>query len=365
MKPSDLYEALKVLIAARQPFHIWGDPGIGKSQVTMQAADAVFAKDYGYTAQPGGRCINEKTGDVLEPWHKRPWFIDFRACLREPTDMLGFPHINAKTGMTEYSTPAFLPKKGTSGLLFFDELNRAVEMMQNACLQPIQDRKIGEHYYLPEGWATGAAGNYETDAGVNRMSDALASRFTHLDAEADPVDFVEYAASADFHEAVVAWGRFRPDLVHVYERKRSGRSGEKRGFPCPRTYEFVSRILKEGCPNRTVEYALIKGSIGEAVGTEFIAFLQMFRDVPDIEEIIERPDTAPIPEKPATLYAISAALARRMTTTNIAKIVRYLDRLAAQEYAVFAMRDAVTRDPKLKLTPAFTRWGVAHPGLLL
>jgi hypothetical protein len=41
MKASSIFDALRVLVAARQPVFVWGGPGIGKSAVIRQLADAL------------------------------------------------------------------------------------------------------------------------------------------------------------------------------------------------------------------------------------------------------------------------------------------------------------------------------------
>ena len=44
MKPSKLYEALHALICERVPLHIWGDCGVGKSQIVSQVV--TISKDW-------------------------------------------------------------------------------------------------------------------------------------------------------------------------------------------------------------------------------------------------------------------------------------------------------------------------------
>ena len=43
MKPSAISEALRVLVAARQPVFIWSSPGAGKSAIVHQLAEALKA----------------------------------------------------------------------------------------------------------------------------------------------------------------------------------------------------------------------------------------------------------------------------------------------------------------------------------
>jgi MoxR-like ATPase len=116
MKPSAIVQALRVLVAARQPVFIWGAPGCGKSAVTRQLAEAL-----------------------------RVPLQDVRALLLDPVDLRGLPFLG-NDGRSKWATPEFLPQDGT-GILFLDELNAAPAMVQASCYQLVLDRKLGEYTY--------------------------------------------------------------------------------------------------------------------------------------------------------------------------------------------------------------------------
>jgi hypothetical protein len=52
------------------------------------------------------------------------------------------------------------------------------------------------------------------------------------------------------------------------------------------------------------------------------------------------------------------------TPANFAAIVRYLDRLSEQEYAVVCVVDTTARNPDLLVTSAYQSWAAAHGDLL-
>lgn len=341
MKPTILYKSITALAHMRQPFMIWGDPGVGKSQIVAQAADALFMH-------------------IGKNGSKRPrdsYFRDLRAVLLDPVDLMGIPII--EKGRTCWAAPRMLPSEG-SGLLFFDELNRAPVMVQNACLQLVLDRRIGE-YTLPDGWVVGAAGNYENETGVQRMPDALRSRFTHLRAEPDIDDWAAFANRQNYDAAVVAFVRFRPELLHKYDRAQARKEN---AFPCPRTWEFASRIVQQGV-SRSVEQGLLAGTVGEAAALEFAAFLSLYRELPDMDAMLANPDTAPIPTKPALCYAVANALARKATMVNVAAVMTYLGRVPQQEYSVMAVKDMCERDAKLARCGALTKWKIANADVII
>ena len=128
-------EQLKELIISKpkRPIFIWGNPGIGKSDIVKQAG--------------------EKLGvDV----------IDVRLSLMDPADLRGIPMVI--NGKAEWMPPNFLPEKPGS-ILFFDEFNLAPLSVQGAAYQIILDGKIGEHI-LPENTIRIAASNPTGSAGM-------------------------------------------------------------------------------------------------------------------------------------------------------------------------------------------------------
>ena len=153
MTPSQIVSALNSLLSIRQPVFIWGAPGVGKSQIVAQVAQA--------------------RGLALR---------DIRAVLLDPVDLRGLPRITEQ-GLSVWCPPAFLPTPSDpqEGIIFLDELNAAPPLVQAACYQLILDRAIGE-YRLPDGWSIVAAGNREKDKAVSyRMPSALANRLVHLE----------------------------------------------------------------------------------------------------------------------------------------------------------------------------------------
>lgn len=319
MKPSELTSALKICVRLRQPVFVWGSPGIGKSQIVHQV----------------GKNLNLEVRDV-------------RAVLLDPVDLRGLPTV--QDGQSKWSQPDFLPREG-NGILFLDELNRAPALVQNACFQLILDRKLGD-YTLPDGWSIVAAGN-NSGTGTTKISDALANRFVHLDAEVDLADWCKWAITANIEPVVIAFMRFRSPLLHSYDQKTAPKA-----FPSPRSWEFVSRIVAADTKTKTseaIELSLIKGTIGDGPATEFYSFVKIYSELPSIDAILLNPTKAQVPNSTSTLYAVASALAHRMKEENIGRAIAYLNRLP-QEFAVFAVNDAVTRDKKLQQTKEFIKW---------
>ncbi len=330
MTPKHIVTALHTLLAIRQPVFLWGAPGVGKSQVVRQVA-----------AEKG-----------LE-------LRDIRAVLLDPVDLRGLPRITAD-GFSVWCPPGFLPgpQDMDCGIIFLDELNAAPPLVQAACYQLVLDRRIGE-YRLPDGWSIVAAGNREKDRAVtHRMPSALANRMTHLEFETSLEDWLTWAQEKGLRPEVTAFLRFRPKLLHDFDPL----SAEK-AFASPRSWEFLSNIL-EACPAPEAEYELYQGTVGIGAAAEFMGFLRVWRELPTVENILEAPDVAQVPDDPAAVYAICEALAQKAAPGNMAAITAYVARLP-EEFGVLFMRGAVCRDEALVYTEAFARWAENNSHVLM
>lgn len=327
MKASEIKTSLKTLIPLQQPVFLWGPPGVGKSDAVQQTCQDLKVE-----------------------------ILDIRAVLLDPVDLRGLPSINGDQ-RAHWCPPAFLPTDG-QGVLFLDELNAAPPLVQAACYQLVLDRKVGE-YVLPDGWTVVAAGNRETDKAVtHRMPSPLANRFVHLNFDVDLEDWVAWALNNNLLTEIIAFVRFRPALLHAFDPAKNDKA-----FPTPRAWEFVSKILTAQ-PDREIEYELISGTVGEGAAAELLGFLRIFRNLPNPDLVLMHPDQADVPEDPATLYALTGALARKASDQTIERLVKYANRLP-DEFSVLLVRDTVRQDNALINTRAYIEWASAHSDVLI
>ncbi len=365
LKPSELGTALlDCFQSARAPM-VHGAPGIGKSQIVMQTADAMFSEKYGYKMKNG--VVIDVTGLPLDGRpSSRPWFREFRTAQRDPVDLTGVPHVHKNgTGFeTKWATPGFLPKDARGGIFFFDEINRGPEMTQNACFTILDYGVVGE-YVMPKTWIPAAAVN-DNDAGARKMGSALQARFIHIDARTDLDDVVggdprlstsvnknPIAILRDWHPAVIAFLRFRPDLLHKFDPKQ-------RVSPNPRGWEFISDLLlRGGNTSFEVQHHLFAGVVGEGAAIEFSGFLKLYLSLPSIDEILLAPDKVRLVTEPQTMFAVAAALGRRADRKSFGNAIKYMERLPV-EFNFMMVMNAVHRDSTLQSAPEFSRWATAH-----
>ena len=326
MNPKEAKNSLSRLLDTRRPVFFWGPPGVGKSSIVKQ--------------------IGLEKGLPVR---------DIRAVLLDPVDLRGLPHINGD-GRAHWAPPSFLPSDG-EGILFLDELAQAPPLVQNACLQLALDRQVGEHR-IPDGWAIVAASNRVEDrAHTHSMSTALSSRFIHVDIDVSYDCWREWALTEHINPEVVSFIDFRTDLLHDFDPDTNPRA-----FASPRSWEFVSDILEHPNGDR---HAIVSGCVGGGPAAEFLAFLEIYNSLPDVDKVLAKPDTSKVPKEPSVLYALSGSLAERMRDAKPAlqkKFVTYVERMP-DAFGVLAMRSAVQVNRQIIKTAS--GWLKDHQDLLL
>lgn len=328
---------MKSYIKKRRPVMLWGAPGIGKSDVTFQVADDLFAEK--------SATIRQAAGLARIP------VIDFRLNIREPVDLRGIPVTDPVTKTTLWYTPNELPRverDGEFGILFLDEINTGSPQMMAVAMQLVLDRKVGD-YVLPDGWIVVAAGNRVADrASAQRMPTALKNRFAHIHVVADVGAWVKWAVANDVAPEMIAFVRFRPALLHKMP------AGDETSFPTPRSLTAAADFVDEP---EDIRRDLIAGFVGDDVASEIDGFIRLYKSIGTLDGIIDNPTTAPIPTEGSLRYATFTGLARMATRANFAKIAVYAERLDSEGQTLL-MHDAVLRDAKLKETSAYSTWAV-------
>lgn len=262
------------------PVMLWGPPGVGKSQLVAQAA--------------------ARRGIAV---------IDIRLSQMEPSDLRGIPF--RVDNRVEWAVPAMLPdaaRHGAAGILFLDEITSAPPSVAAAAYQLILDRRLGE-YRVPPGWAIVAAGNRQGDRGVSyAMPAPLANRFAHFEVEVNLDDWVAWAYANGIDERIVAFLRFKPELLFDFDVARNA-AGEM-AFPSPRAWEFAHRALRKFGDRPELLAGALAACVGQAAGIECAAFIESAQRLPDIDAICAGAPVQ-VPQEIDLQYALASALAAR------------------------------------------------------
>jgi hypothetical protein len=250
-------KALLTAFAAQRPVFLWGPPGIGKSDVVAEIANEL--------------------GGLM---------IDLRMAQMEPTDIRGIPYFNKEIGKMDWAPPVDLPDEDTASqypivVLFLDEMNSAAPAVQAAGYQLILNRRVGK-YVLPKNVVIVAAGNRESDKGVTfRMPMPLANRFIHIEMRPDFTSWQIWATAHGIHPDVVGYLSFAKQDMYDFDAKSSSRA-----FATPRSWCFVSDLLKDSSIDEETLFTLVAGAVGEGLAAKFKAHRKYSAQLPEPMDVL-------------------------------------------------------------------------------
>lgn len=321
-------EMILQCIKARLVPLLKGSPGCGKSAVIRQIAEEYNLK-----------------------------LIDLRLAQCDPVDLLGFPRIDEITGKASYAPMSTFPlesdevPEGYEGwLILLDELTSAPRAVQSAAYKMLHEQEVGNEKLHPKVAIVGA-GNLETDnAIVEPMSTALQSRLIHMEVQLDTDAWLEWAMRAGIDHRITSYIKFKPTALYNFDPDHTDVT-----YASPRTWEYASRLIKDSDALDHRDLPLLAGTLSQGIGREFINHTKIYEDLVTIDQVKKAPQTAPIPEQPSHLFALTGAIAAHANDDNIKLLMPYTGRLP-KEWQVVCLRETVRRAPALMQSAPIKEW---------
>lgn len=224
------------------PFLLIGEAGIGKSQIVMQVA-----KELGITLRDRRLSQFPDSGDLV-----------------------GIPVRSNSSGFetTVYARPFWLPSENEDyNILFLDEFNRAILEVRQAAFQLLTEWRINTHIVSPKTFLVMAINKDNEDNFVNTLDRATNSRMIHLPMSCSTEDWLKWAKD-NIHPSVYKFIELNPELLYPTPSEDISKP-----YACPRTYEFVSKLLNLGLDVSSDFVSLLAGCLGEEIGLTFYSFL--------------------------------------------------------------------------------------------
>ena len=271
LRPKQIKDVLTHNIELKIPTFVWGQPGIGKSDIVRQIAEDTDSD-----------------------------FVDIRLSQIEPTDIRGMPYPakeikeqiinNVKEQVQEntvkWAPPHFFPTDDSrKTIIFLDEMNAAPPTVQAASYQLVLDRRVGE-YVLPHNSAVLAAGNRMTDRGTTfKMAKPLQNRFMHLTMVSHFEDWQEWALLKRVNKDVVGFISWSKEDLNKFDPESASHA-----FPTPRSWEMVSRVLPDMDAkfyDDVITAAMIAGCVGDGVALKFMEYRKNAATLPNPSDILD------------------------------------------------------------------------------
>ena len=333
MKATQLSTFLQFAIKNNFPVLIKGKPGIGKSDIIEQA------------------CIDANADLIIS-----------HPVVSDPTDFKGLPYADKK-GEAHFLPFGDLKKLINATLptvFFLDDLGQAPAAVQAACMQLILARRVNGHKVADCVTFIAATNRKEDKAAVSGLLEPVKSRFASIiELEVDTNDWCKWAlGKGNMPTELVAFIRFRPELLEQFTPTK-----DIINSPSPRTVHYIGKMQNAGI-EKELQYEVFKGAAGEGFAAEYTAFLDIYRNLPNIDQIFLAPDTAAVPTEPAVMYAVSGAIASRINKTNAENAFKYIGRLP-EEIGIACVKDAVIRNVEITESRGYVKWATDNGNLIL
>ncbi|MBL1322206.1 MAG: hypothetical protein COA63_014275 [Methylophaga sp.] len=306
VSPNELKIYAKRTIEQKLVPYITSSPGMGKSSLVQEIADE---------------------GNLM--------LIDVRLAQCTPEDLNGFPmRVGDKAQFVPFDIFPIvgdkLPEGKNGWLIFLDELSSAPKSVQAAAYKLILDRKVGSFPLHNDVYMVGAGNKAGDKAVVTKMSTALASRIIHFELELQIDQWLAWATEQELDHRILAYINYNNSALMDFEPDNITTT-----FPCPRTWEFLSKLIKGTKVSNDV-LPLVVGTIGAGTGIEFIQFAQIFGSLPSLADIIAKPKSISVPTEGSIRYATLFMLIDKIDSSNIDPILDYIERYPTEFKIIFS-----------------------------
>lgn len=236
---------------------------------------------------------------------------------RTEGDFIGIPQIsmiNDKAYSTFAPPDLFAIVSQGNGILFLDEFPDANVDIRNAAQEIICARSLNGHK-LGDGWRVVLAGNppdtiaYQT----GDLRPQFLSRVLRISFSVSSYEWLEYMKKIEGHHAVISFiAKNEEHLLPPDSLKMNTTT------PCPRTWKYLSDILKSD-EKYTQDYGLLLtislGLIGLETATVFKTFVEKEFKLPKLDDVKK----GKFPEMYIEDVPICSGIVRELATENIKK----------------------------------------------
>jgi hypothetical protein len=252
-------------------------------------------------------------------------FYDVRLSQCEVGDIKGLPYNETDSSgskCVKFAKPEWWPRDpDSSGILFFDELNRASKDVLQAVFEICLDRRLdGEE--LPKGWRVVAAVNSDDEYDVVELDPALHDRWFHIEFDPSVSEWSDWASNNGVHQSIIQFINRNENLLDP----PVGSLEAGRIYPSRRSWVAFSGFLnKLNLINRDdgMLTQVAKGWVGREVAIMFQKFVTNEFCLLKADDVLDNFEkTKDKIEEACSDIEVIAALARSVVTEANARTAR-------------------------------------------
>ncbi len=211
----------------------------------------------------------------------------FLGQMSDPGDLIGLPHLDEKTGRTEFMLPYWFPTDGKPVVLFLDELNRARPEVLQTVMDLTLNRKLAGKS-LPEGSRIISAVNGGNEYQLTDLDPALVSRFNIYDFAPSVEDWINWARGASLDSRIIS---FIEENSEMLDGEENFAEENLERSPDRRSWERLSNVIKNFAELGKELQAMAAGIIGDKAAASFFNFVNNHK-VPSVKELLSANDIA-------------------------------------------------------------------------
>ena len=250
---------------------------------------------------------------------------------------------------------SILPTKG-SGTMLLDEVSQGDTDVQQLLMALLRQRGLNG-YLVPEGWTFVCAYNRPKDhAGASPVLKTLVDRATNIfDIEVDADAWIDWGTKNDIHPHVLALVKADNTLLDTLKDVRRGENGST-----PRSMQMLSDEYKNildghydevGMTNKEIYTSVV----GEQVGESFNTFLELVKEIPNVNDILKNPEDVETVDEPNVRYLLTFGLAHKVKSEKHFKnAMTYLQTFNQSEYVTVFATALINKVPELAETKIYT-----------
>lgn len=316
----------------RFAIHLISGPGIGKSSLVDQIS-------------------HEFSKEMKVPFANLSFFLNSK----EAPDIGGFglpDEDEDGSKIMTFTRAPWMPRANDPqhGFVFLDEFRQSDHDVQKPSGELLLNGKVNASQ-LPITYMVLAASNRESDrSGVNRELAFITNRTMEIHIEPHLDSWVEWAEHNGIHWGFIAFAKRRPGTIF------SDTVPDKPGpFCSPRSFVAASKLYEAIDEDLFNEAA--SGLIGEGAAAEVAAFIRVFEELPEFQEIVDNPTKAKVPsvDRPDALYACMQMVAHEVSAETAMPAFKYIERMP-KEFQVAGLRAAMRKTPQILTSTDFAEW---------
>ena len=255
----------------------------------------------------------------------------FLGQMSDPGDLIGLPHLDEKTGRTEFMLPYWFPVDDKPVVLFLDELNRARPEVLQTVMDLTLNRKLAGKS-LPEGSRIISAVNGGSEYQLTDLDPALVSRFNIYEFAPSVEDWINWAREAGLDSRIISFIEENPELLDGDE---SYGSENLERSPDRRSWERVSKVIGSFSELNELVQPMVSGIIGDRTAAVFFEFVNNHK-VPSVKELLQVNDVDSFVQNLSfteftqlneAIFRWLEAQGEKSADINAANLVRYFDYL--------------------------------------